>query len=285
MKRLLHIVSIGSLVFIANLATIARAQTPPKPTPADEAVRRQVAPFEKILPAAEVQAMTKALAKGHLAPGIDIVHHILKVDVLQIQPGKKGGALPTECQEPEDVGATAHVLETLDFEGRMALERTIPTLDKQNRALTNFRVLTWQATSFSQKMQVDILYILSQDKQEMGEIRAAQEATGFPADFTFDLTFDARANNKTVVMRHHGMPKGHNFTSIPPTLTSPAISQFEACYVQMNHPQFGLIRFVPKECNDKSGVTASPIPPERAEKTIDLGAIRKDITIKKKKPR
>lgn len=184
--------------------------------------------------------------------GIDIVEHELTVDMVQVS----------------DKGKQEKLLESLAFKGRMTLQRREPSRisrgkDKGKNKI-EFDVLTWTASAFSKKLQTEILYILSEGvKQKPSSIIAEQSARDFPAEFVFNVTFDARANNKTIKRRHHGRPHGKGFRTVPPDgsrRNSPTIRGFEDNFVQFKHPTYGTIRFVPRHCNDNQGETVATLP-------------------------
>lgn len=186
------------------------------------------------------------------AAGIDIVEHELTVDMLRVD-GKK-----------------EELLESLVFKGRMTLQRRSPFRvargKEAGRSKIEFDVITWVASSFSEKLQMEILYLLSEDvKQKPSAIVAEQAGSDFPAEFIFNVTFDARANNKTIKRRHHGRPHGAGFLQVPPNgdrRTSPTITGFEDNYIQLKHPDYGTIRFIPRHCNDNSGMTIAALVSE-----------------------
>ena len=179
--------------------------------------------------------------------GIDVVEHELTVDMVQV--GAKG--------------RKEKLIETLLFKGRMTLERRNPEKiargkDAGKRKI-EFFVRTWVASAFSKELQTEILYLLSEDvKQKPSMIIAEAPARDFPAEFIFNVTFDARANNKTIRRRHHGRPHGTGFRTVPPDgnrRNSPTITGFEDNFIQLKHPTYGTIRFVPRHCNDNQGET------------------------------
>lgn len=183
--------------------------------------------------------------------GIDIVEHELTVDLMRAD-GK---------------GKKEELLESLLFKGRMTLQRRNPhkvTRGKEaGRNKIEFDVITWVASAFSEKLQTEILYILSEGvKQKPSAIVAERAGSDFPAEFIFNVTFDARANNKTIKRRHHGRPHGGGFLRVPPDgnrRNSPTITGFEDNYIQLKHPDYGTIRFVPRQCNDNNGVTVAAL--------------------------
>lgn len=182
--------------------------------------------------------------------GIDIVEHELTVDMMRIVKGKRD-----------------ELLESLVFKGRMTLQRKDPYEVARGkdagRSKIEFDVLTWVASAYSEKLQTEILYILSEGvKQKPSAIIAEQEGKDFPAEFIFNVTFDVRANNKTIKRRHHGEPRGKGFRRVPPDgnrRNSPTITGFEDNYINFKHPEFGTIRFVPRHCNDNSGLTIATL--------------------------
>lgn len=183
--------------------------------------------------------------------GIDIVEHELTVDMMR-SVGK---------------GKSEELLESLVFKGRMTLQRRNPykvTRGKDaGRNKIEFDVITWVASAYSEKLQTEILYILSEGvKQKPSAIIAEQAGRDFPAEFIFNVTFDARANNKTLKRRHHGRPHGKGFRRVPPDgnrRNSPTITGFEDNFIQLKHPDYGTVRFVPRQCNDNQGVTVASL--------------------------
>lgn len=177
------------------------------------------------------------------AAGLDVVEHDLRVKIVQVDKRNR----------------ERETLETLTFRGRMAIERQNAFRNAQNRRQIDFRVKTWVATAFSQVLQQDILYILSEDAdQPTSTITAEREDADFPAAFEFNVIFDARVGNATVVRQHHGQPAGHGFMVVPPDgnrRNSPTITGFETEFIQLDHPELGRIRFVPVDCNDSSSET------------------------------
>ena len=199
-------------------------------------------------------------------PGIDLIHHEVAVNLFQIVNG-------------EEV-----LLETLNFQGRMLIERGKAFTNAEGFRQIDFIALAWTATAWSKALKQDILYILSEDvEQPVSNIIAETRETDFPATIQFDLIFDVRVNNKTIIRHHKGRPKGHKFLTIPPavdtrTELSPTVSLFgtddimdvgvgvtERGEVAFRHnpeesfftKEGGMIqlRVLPIDCNDKAGTT------------------------------
>lgn len=198
-------------------------------------------------------------------PGIDLIHHEVAVNLFQVVNG-------------EEV-----LLETLNFQGRMLIERGKAYTNKQGFRQVDFIALAWTATAWSKALKQDILYILSQDvEQPVSNIISETKKKDFPATIQFDLIFDVRVNNKTIISQHKGRPKGHKFLTIPPaadtrTELSPTVSLFGADDImdvgvgmsdkgevsfQHNPPASFLrdggllqLRVLPIDCNDKAGTT------------------------------
>lgn len=199
-------------------------------------------------------------------PGIDLIHHEVAVNLFQIV-------------DKEEV-----LLETLNFQGRMLIERGKAFTNAEGFRQIDFIALAWTATAWSKALKQDILYILSEDvEQPVSNIIAETKERDFPATIQFDLIFDVRVNNKTIIRHHKGRPKGHKFLTIPPavdtrTELSPTVSLFgtddimdvgvgvtEKGEVAFRHnpgPSFfreegGMIqlRVLPIDCNDKAGTT------------------------------
>lgn len=187
--------------------------------------------------------------KAFPGAGVDLIEHLLTIDLYKV-----GGAGKSEKLE---------LLESLKFDGRMTVERSHPRIVEhgvnKGRKQITFMVRTWAASTFSTVLGMEILYVLSDDiEQKPCTITAEQDDMDFPATFEFNVIFDVRGNNQVLLKHHHGRPLGRGFHTIPPNgnrKTSPTIVEFEKNYVQLKHPKFGQIRFVPRDCNDKSGVT------------------------------
>jgi hypothetical protein len=199
-------------------------------------------------------------------PGIDLIHHEVAVNLFQV------------------VNKEEVLLETLNFQGRMLIERGKAYTNAAGFRQIDFVALAWTATAWSKALKQDILYILSEDvEQPLSNIIAETKKTDFPATIQFDLIFDVRVNNKTIIRQHKGRPKGHKFLTIPPaadtrTELSPTVSLFGhddimnvgvgatdrgGMIFRHNPPasffeqEGGLIqlRVLPIDCNDKAGTT------------------------------
>jgi hypothetical protein len=100
--------------------------------------------------AARKSSAMKAFPKA----GIDLVEHELTVDMMLVDEKTKKEKL----------------LESLLFKGRMTLRRAAPvTIDRgadKGKTKVDFEVLTWVASAYSQQLQTEILYILSEDVKQ-----------------------------------------------------------------------------------------------------------------------
>ncbi len=199
-------------------------------------------------------------------PGIDLIHHEVAVNLFQIV-------------DNEEV-----LLETLNFQGRMLIERGKAYTNADGFRQIDFIALAWTATAWSKSLKQDILYILSEDvEQPVSNIISETTGKDFPATIQFDLIFDVRVNNKTIIRHHKGRPKGHKFLTIPPAVDtrtdlSPTVSLFgtddimdvgvgvtpkgEVAFRHNPAASFfkeegGMIqlRVLPIDCNDKAGTT------------------------------
>lgn len=198
-------------------------------------------------------------------PGIDLIHHEVAVNLFQVVNG-------------EEV-----LLETLNFQGRMLIERGKAYTNADGYRQIDFIAIAWTATAWSKSLKQDILYILSEGvEQPVSNIIAETKGKDFPAMIQFDLIFDVRVNNKTIITQHKGKPKGHKFLTIPPaadtrTELSPTVSLFghddimnvgvgandrgELMFRHNPPASFfadtGMIqlRVLPIDCNDKAGTT------------------------------
>ena len=199
-------------------------------------------------------------------PGIDLIHHEVSVNLFQV------------------VNKEEVLLETLNFQGRMLIERGKAYTNADGYRQVDFISLAWTATAWSKSLKQDILYILSEDvEQPLSNIISETKRRDFPATIQFDLVFDVRVNNRTIIRQHKGRPKGHKFLTIPPaadtrTELSPTVSLFGADDImdigvaastrgemtyRHNPPasffakEGGMIqlRVLPIDCNDKAGTT------------------------------
>lgn len=171
--------------------------------------------------------------------GIDIVDHTLQIQV--------------------DVGDDGEIDETLELHGRMQVQRGEPFVNEEGLRQIDFTVMSWVASGWSEILQQNITYVLSEDvEQPPSTIIAEQAETDFPATFAFNVVFDVRANNRVVFRRHEGRPEGHGFLVVPPDgnrENSPTITQFEDAQIVVEHPEIGVIRFMPLDCNDQNSQT------------------------------
>lgn len=198
-------------------------------------------------------------------PGIDLIHHEVAVNLFQV------------------VNKEEVLLETLNFQGRMLIERGKAFTNSAGFRQIDFIALAWTATAWSKSLKQDILYILSQDvEQPVSNIISETKKKDFPATIQFDLIFDVRVNNKTIIRQHSGRPKGHKFLTIPPAAdtrneASPTVSLFGSDDImdvgvgmtekgemtfKQNPPASFLkeggmlqLRVLPIDCNDKAGTT------------------------------
>ena len=198
-------------------------------------------------------------------PGIDLIQHDVAVNLFQV------------------INNEEVLLESLIFHGRMLIERGKAYTNADGFRQVDFIALAWTATAWSKSLKQDVLYILSQDvEQPISNIIAETKKSDFPATIQFDLIFDVRLNNQTIIRQHRGRPKGHKFLTIPlavdtRTELSPTVSLFGSddimdvgiaadekgeMKITQNPPasflkQGGLIqlRVLPVDCNDKAGTT------------------------------
>lgn len=189
---------------------------------------------------------------GEFPPaGTDLVYHDLRIDVFRVVPGG---------EEP---------LETLVFEGRMLLQRGDPFTNADGLRQIDFQVLSWDAVAWSQALSIPVVYrSVAGEPQPTSTIVAEQPGSDFPATFDFNVIFDAYAGGILIFRRHHGRPKGHGFLVVPPNgnrLHSPTITEFEQTVIEFDHPELGLLRFRPKDCNDRESriLTAASRPRPR----------------------
>jgi hypothetical protein len=174
--------------------------------------------------------------------GTDLVHHDLRVDVLE------GGG----------DGREGKLLETLEFAGRMLLERGDPYTNEQGYRQIDFVVLAWEAVAWSEVLGSDVVYRLSSDKQELSSIVAQKKRSDFPAYFTFNVVFDAFAGGRRVHRKHHGRPEGGGFHRVPPggdRESSPTITTFEREVIRVKAGRLGELIFRPRDCNDRESRT------------------------------
>lgn len=174
--------------------------------------------------------------------GVDLVEHDLRVDVLQI-----------------DSSGREKLLETLTFEGRMLLERGDPYVNQQGLRQIDFVIKSWNAVAWSEALGTTVIYRSVVDaEQPISSIVAEQRESDFPATFAFNVIFDAIAGDRVVFPKHHGRPMGGGFHRVPPggdREFSPTITGFERTTIELEHPAIGLLRFRPRDCNDRESRT------------------------------
>lgn len=171
--------------------------------------------------------------------GTDIINHELRVEV--------------------DVGDNGTVDDTLVFNGWLTIDRSDPFTNDQGFRQIDFTVTNWVASAWSNVFQDSVRYVIAQDTvQPPSKIVAEQAGSDYPATLIIKVIFNAFLGN-TLVFRHHvGMPMGSHFLVIPPDsnrINSPTITGFETAQILVTHPTLGLIRFKPKDCNDKKSTT------------------------------
>ena len=196
------------------------------------------------------------------ASGVDLIQHEVRVNLYQVE----------DKQE--------RLLETLKFAGRMTIEREDPFTNDTGKRQINFLVKSWVASAWSETLKQEVLYVLSQDvEQPLSQIVAEDQKADYPASIRFNVTFDVRANNQTIVQRHEGSPAGRAFHTIPPALNgdlsmAPKMFTFGdddiidlaiavgdggalalTANPAANQPKLIEFRVKPVDCNDKIGQT------------------------------
>ena len=174
--------------------------------------------------------------------GIDLVHHELEIGIYTIA----------------DDGSDGNLLETLQFDGRMLLERGNPYTNADGFRQIDFLVKEWEAFSWSNTLQTMVNYRLTEGlEQQLSSITAQQTGSDFPAEFVFSVGFTAHVLG--IWLPHpHGKPHEKGFFEVPPSgnrRTSPTLYGFEAERIEFDHPEHGQLRFVPLKCNDSKGET------------------------------
>lgn len=202
-----------------------------------------------------ISAVALALAIGSTGPsaaespasfpaaGVDVITHALTVGLYNVRPSGELGAL----------------LETVEFKGRMMIERGDPYLDEEiGRRRVDFVVKSWEANGWSEKLNSLVTYRLSDTAQKTSTITAQQKESDYPATFHFRVTFDALAYDEVLTTIFEGEPSGGEFMEVPPSgnrRTSPTMTKFENHWIETDHPSLGRIRFVPLSCEDEGGET------------------------------
>lgn len=174
--------------------------------------------------------------------GIDLVQHEVEVGIYTIA---------------ED-GSDGDLLETLQFDGRMLMERGDPYTNPDGCRQIDFLVTEWEAFAWSNTMQTMVTYRLTEGlEQKLSSITAQQPTSDFPAEFTFSVGFTAHLLG--IYLPHpHGRPHEKDFFEVPPSgnrRTSPTLYGFETERIEFDHPELGQLRFVPLKCNDSQGET------------------------------
>ncbi len=155
--------------------------------------------------------------------------------------------------------------EVMELAGSMILQRTDPYMTEDERRVVDFKVISWVASGWSEKLGAAMTYVLSEDEdQPVSTIEAEQRKHDFPATFNFNVLFDVRINNETVFRKLHGRPEGSHFRQVPPTgdrEMSPTITRFtDRNQVTIKHPEHGEIFVKPLDCNDREGRTLRELP-------------------------
>ena len=177
------------------------------------------------------------------AAGIDLIHHELQVAVHAIA----------------DDGSDGELLETLKFQGRMLVERGDPYTNRDGVRQIDFLVKEWEAFAWSNALDTMITYRLTEGiEQDFSSITAQQKNSDYPAEFDFAVSFSSTIFGSEGPVNPSGNPKEEGFFEVPPSgnrRTSPTLYGFETYRIEFDHPEYGQVRFVPKECNDSAGET------------------------------
>jgi hypothetical protein len=193
--------------------------------------------------------------------GMDIMTHQITVGLYQVGPN----------------GELGNLLETLEFKGRMLLERGDPFLNEDlGRRQVDFVVKSWEADAWSEKLNTLVVYKLSDVEQKTSTITAEQKESDFPARIHFNVTFDTYVYEEPIITEYVGEPDGGSFMEVPPSgnrRTSPTITRFDTGRIETDHPTLGRLRFVPIACNDETGETLVTYT-EEAKRLLKLRAPR-----------
>jgi hypothetical protein len=196
-------------------------------------------------------AGTEGSTPSFPSAGLDVMTHQLTVGLYQVGPSGQLGSL----------------LETIEFKGRMLIERSDPFENQDlGRRQVEFVVKSWEADGWSDKLNTLVVYKLSDVDQKPSTITAEQKESDFPATIHFRVTFDAYAYDEPFELTYEGEPTGPLFMEVPPSgnrRTSPTITKFDTGRIETDHPTFGRIRFVPIACNDESGETIATFTEEQ----------------------
>lgn len=180
---------------------------------------------------------------GFPAAGVDLIDHEVRIGLHQV----------------DSDGTTGALLETLEFDGRIMVERGDPYTNSDGFRQIDFEVTDWQATAWSEILGSLVTYGTDDaTEQPLSWIVAQQQGVDFPATFVFNLYFDASVYGAIFFHHHHGRPEGHDFFEVPPSgnrPTSPTMTIFETDTIEFDHPEHGTLRFVPIDCNDSKGTT------------------------------
>lgn len=208
-----------------------------------------------------VAGLAHAGQQGHFpTAGMDVMTHKITVGLYQVK----------------ETGERGELLETLDFKGRMLIERGDPFVNEQlgGRRQIEFFVKSWEAQAWSNKLNTLVVYKLSDVDQKPSTITAQQKGADFPAAIHFRVTFDASAYDTVFDPIHEGTPDGEGFMEVPPSgnrRTSPTITKFDATRIEMDHPTLGRLLLHPIDCNDETGETLVTFT-DAQKKLLKLGA-------------
>jgi hypothetical protein len=190
--------------------------------------------------------------------GVDTINHKVTIGLYTVDEEGKQGKL----------------LETLEFSGRMLIERGDPYVNGAGYRQIAFVVKNWEAYAWSDTLNSMVVYSLADDvPQKTSTITAQQKESDYPARFRFIVTFHATAFGQRLTEEPYpGEPEGEGFMEVPPSgnrRTSPALSKFEATRIEADHPTLGRIMFVPVSCGDEEGSTLVTYTNEQ-KKTLRL---------------
>lgn len=189
--------------------------------------------------------------------GVDVINHKVTIGLHRVDESGKQGPL----------------LETLEFKGRMLVERGDPYVNAEGLREISFVVKNWEAFAWSDRLNSMVVYSLADVPQKISTITAQQKGSDYPARFHFIVTFHANAFGETITDDPYpGEPQGEGFMEVPPSgnrRTSPALSKFESTRIETDHPTLGRIMFVPLTCGDEEGLTLVTYTDEQ-KKTLRL---------------
>lgn len=115
-----------------------------------------------------------------------------------------------------DIDGDGQAEETFVMTSLMTIERSEPYVNKSGLRQIDAKMSRWSAKGYSNLLGRSVEYTLSAGDQPPSSIVAQQAGVDFPAEVTFNATFDVLVDGKAIITNLTGTAHGTGWMSVPP---------------------------------------------------------------------